>query len=121
MNTNNLKTNINLKNGFYIKGLRLKKLNVGYPLFKLPNNLIDEVNLDEFVKDEENRLPLFIGSPFGVYPKLESVFKEKTKSQVIVVLSKSLLSGHVAGLYIYLYSDSQLNKITSLELHQTTS
>ena len=81
------------------KGTRFKILRKGYngyPPFNIYLDLVDKVDLEEFLYPEERRLPLFIGTQFGVYPKVS--FPD---GQKFAVLGKSLLSGHVAGLSIY--------------------
>jgi len=92
--------------------IRFKKLKVGYPRFVLYPNLIDEVNLDTFIKSEQNRLPLFIDSQFGINPSLEDVFKKDDEGKLIAVLNKSLLSGVVVGLKICVVSNYELKEIS---------
>lgn len=95
--------------------IRFKKLNNGYPLFVFPQNLLDEVNFENFIYPEQNRLPLFIGSQFGVFPKLEEIYKGNKEVVTIAILSKSLLSGNVSGLKIYLYSNGDLKQLANFE------
>jgi hypothetical protein len=82
--------------------IRFKKIDCGYPNFVMYSNLYDVENLENFITPEINRLPLFIGSQFGIQPKLEDIFKSYDENIQIAVLNKSLLSGAVAGLKIYL-------------------
>ena len=91
--------------------IRFKKLNRGYPIFVLHPHLYDEVNLNEFITSEINRLPLFIGSQFGINPRLEDVFFSNNELKIIAVLSKSLLSGKVSGLKIYELLNYELKEI----------
>ena len=81
--------------------MRFKRLNVGYPMFDFDDELIDTVELDKFIKVEKNRLPLFIGSQFGIHPKMVNIPGFASEDRIIAVLAKSLLSGCVAGLSIY--------------------
>ena len=87
----------------YFRFKRLKQGFLGYPPFNFPEDLIDVVDLEEFVANERFRLPLIIGTQFGEYPRMNKIFKEISTSVRIAVLGKSLLSGHVAGLTIYDY------------------
>ena len=92
----------NLKKSKY-KDLRFKRLiNKGYPPFYIPEDLIDTVELEEFVKEEENRLPLLIGTQMGIYPQKDRIEKFNVYNGLYAVLGKSMLSGAVAGLLIYL-------------------
>ena len=100
-----------LQNDDYWKDIRFKKLKEGYPPFTIPNHLIDEVELDEFLKYEHERIPFFIGSQFGINPRLEEIYEGNAKLKFIAVLKKSLLSGSVAGLSIYLLSGNDLQQI----------
>jgi hypothetical protein len=84
------------------KNIRFKKLNIGYPMFVLNPHLFDEVDIVEFLEIEQNRLPLFIGSQFGKSPRLEEIYTVEDENRIIAVLRKSILSGTVAGLTIYL-------------------
>jgi hypothetical protein len=53
---------------------------------------IDVVDPETFLLKEDNRLPLYIESQFGINPKLGL-----HPNQYIAILSKSLLSGLVVG------------------------
>lgn len=90
-----------LQNNNYWKDIRFKKLNVGYPKFVMYPALFDEVNLEDFLKLENNRIPFFIGSQFGINPRLETVYSVDDENVLIAILCKSLLSSTVAGLKIY--------------------
>ncbi|MBN8643123.1 MAG: hypothetical protein J0L86_15030 [Flavobacteriales bacterium] len=105
----NLKANTNYHN------VRFKKLNVGYPKFTFPQNLLDEVELKDFILSEQNRISLFIGSQMGLYPKIEEVFNEVTENKTIAVLSKSLLSGAVSGLKIYTFTNGQMIEVVDFK------
>lgn len=95
----------------YFGNIRFKKLNLGYPIFVLHPHLYDEVNLNEFIASEHNRLPIFIGSQFGINPRLEDVFLSNNEIKLIAVLNKSLLSGAVSGLKIYSVLHYELKEI----------
>jgi hypothetical protein len=94
--------------------LRFKKLDkgfYGYPPFDIDKTIIDEVDADTFIKIEENRIPLFIGTQFGVYPSVEEIPKFLSQDKIVAILGKSLLSGLVSGLGIYkLLSNSNFDK-----------
>jgi hypothetical protein len=85
--------------------LRFKKLKNqgfgGYPPFDIDETLIDEVDLDTFIKKEETRIPLFIGHQFGINPWFNNIPNFLFEDKIVAILGKSVLSGHVAGLSIY--------------------
>jgi hypothetical protein len=94
----------NFRENPYYGHLRFKKLIEGlggYPPFDIDESLVDLVDIETFVKKEVTRIPLLIGTQFGIYPRLDEVslfFKEEI---IFAILGKSVLSGHVAGLGIY--------------------
>ena len=51
--------------------------------------------------DGQNRLPLFIGTQFGIYPAKAQIKEFKSYNGLYAVLGKSVLSGSVFGLSIY--------------------
>lgn len=81
--------------------VRFKKLNIGYPPFHFPKELIDTVSMVEFKRNEDQRIPLFIGSQFGIFPNPEKIPWFFNSNKVVAILSKSLLSGVVYGLKIF--------------------
>lgn len=84
------------------QGKRFKRLATGYPPFDIDKTLVDVVGLDEFVKIEPHRLPLFIGSQFGINPKIHELPQFFNGEKPVAILGKSMLSGAVGGLSIYL-------------------
>jgi hypothetical protein len=79
--------------------MEYKILKNGYPDFIAPNNskIVDEA---EFIQND-NRIPVFIGTQFGIYPKRFSDFNEFIDRK-IAVIGKSLLSGVQTDLKEYL-------------------
>ena len=71
--------------------MKFKMLASGYPRFDFPEDLVEEVDLSDFYEPEENRLPLYIGTQFGIFPRDYPV--ETFEGKKIAVLRKSLLSG----------------------------
>jgi hypothetical protein len=86
---------------------RFKRLERGYPPFELDESLIDIVDMEEFIMIEEFRIPIFVGSQFGIYPRIEKMPEFFNGRKVIAILSKSLLSGHVSGLTIYQIEENE--------------
>ena len=85
----------------HLRFKRLKgKVYGGYPRFDIDESLIDDVELDDFVKIEKNRIPFFIGSQFGISPIMDKIPNFYNGDKIIGILGKSLLSGSVAGLTI---------------------
>jgi hypothetical protein len=89
--------------------LRFKKLDkesckrfLGYPPFDFDETLIDVVDLGTFIKNEETRIPLFIGTALcGTYPYFYGFTDFTKEDKIIGVLSKSVLTGIHYGLGIY--------------------
>jgi hypothetical protein len=84
--------------------LRFKKLDkgfYGYPPFDFDETLLDVVDLETFIKIEKCRIPLFIGTQFGLYPWFYEFPDFYNEDKIIAILGKSVLTGHVAGLSIY--------------------
>ncbi len=80
---------------------QLKRLKNGMPSYcDILMSMIPGVELEEFREIESDRLPLFAGSQFGIFPRLEDVFND-TKERTVVILNFSMLSGCMAGVSIY--------------------
>jgi hypothetical protein len=90
-----------LKNDVRFAHLRFKRLDKGYPPFEIDANLIDFVDEQEFNSVEEDRMPLFIGSQFGITPRINDIPDFFNGKKQVAILGKSLLSGTVSGLTIY--------------------
>ncbi len=89
-----------LEDPAYVR-IRFKMLEKGYPPVDFPPELVTKVPLNMFNRIEAERIPLFIGSQFGVHPRpgnLEGFFNGE---KLIAVLVKSLLSGHISGMNLY--------------------
>jgi ADP-ribosylglycohydrolase len=73
-----------------------------YPRFDFDETLIDVVDLITFMKKEETRIPLFIGSSLcGICPYLDDFPDFFIEDKIIGVLGKNILSGSCYGLGIY--------------------
>ncbi|WP_420378778.1 hypothetical protein [Gilvibacter sp.] len=84
--------------------LRFKQLDMGYggyPPYELDSDLIDITTLEVFRYIERDRIPLFVGSQSGIYPKIDTIPGFFNGEKIIGVLAKSLLSGNIAGLTLY--------------------
>ncbi len=95
----------------YWKDYRFKKLKLGYPKFDFPVELIDTVGTKEFLKVEIERIPLFIGTQFGIYPNPKETYKNIQQPILVAKLDKSLISGCVSGLSICSYKDDKFQEI----------
>lgn len=91
----------NLQKDPIYSGIRFKKLENGYPPFVIEESLVDVVSKEEFVRIEERRLPLFIGSQFGIHPEMTKIPDFFNGHKLVAILAKSLLSGMVDGVSIY--------------------
>lgn len=102
-------------------GKRFKRLERGYPPFQIDEDLIDVVLYEDFIKIEEDRIPLFIGCQFGDYPRINKQPGFFNGQKIIAILGKSLLSGHVAGVGIYLIGEhDQEFKFNKIAYFQNT-
>ncbi len=75
-------------------------------MYRITSVKVDAVNLDHFLNLEEDRIPLLIGSQFGIFLRLNGIPGFFSEPRIVALLSKSLLSGSVAGLTICLVPDS---------------
>jgi hypothetical protein len=83
--------------------IRLKILDGGqYVPYNISSILVEPVGLDLFLKIEDKRLPLIIGTQFGFFPRLNNIPGFNLEPRVVALLSKSVLSGNVAGIAICL-------------------
>ena len=71
----------------------------GYIPDRFPKRLWDKVSPDEFAQVEDSRLPLFMGTQFGIAPAPNTVLAPGQERRV-AMLGYSALSGNVAGLFI---------------------
>jgi hypothetical protein len=101
----NIQTKTNWIQLFKSDGLygsnRFKWLGVNHPPFEIDDKLFDYVTKDDFIKIEKNRIPILLGSQFGIYPNIDKMPEFFNGTKLVAILGKSLLSGHVAGLSIY--------------------
>ncbi len=79
---------------------RFKRV-AGWSEFIIYEPLIDIVSFDEFIKIEKDRIPFFVGTQFGIIPKINDMPGFFNGRKMIAVLGKSVLSGHVSGLRLY--------------------
>lgn len=87
---------------------RFKRLQTGYPPFEIDDDLIDIVDLESFIKVEEDRIPLFIGTQFGIYPRIDKVPNFINGRKLVAILGKSLLSGHVAAVSLHQIEENDI-------------
>lgn len=76
--------------------------------FHGPAVKMNKVSEEDFLRQTEDELPFFVGTQFGIRPRIEDAMYKKLERQKIAVLSKSGLSGHVHGLLIYLVKKGEL-------------
>lgn len=81
------------------KSIKLKTMGKT-PHYTLDDKWIDKVKKEEYLKNDEDRLPFMVGSQFGVNPRPEKTFSSEYNGYIFM-LCKSLLSGHVACIAIY--------------------
>ncbi len=86
--------------------LRIKCLKTGtgfgYPFFSLDKAYYDSVDIAEFIKIENDRIPFFVGMPIaGVSPRMEDIPGFYNGKKMVMVLSKSSFSTTVGGVSIY--------------------
>ena len=93
------------------KHYSFKKLDCEYPPYKAPLGLITEVEIKEFSKQEGLVLPFFLGTQFGIFPKVKEVFEGIEEPVLLAILKKSILSGCVAGLSIGIWHTGEFREI----------
>jgi hypothetical protein len=81
--------------------VKFKSIFKGNLPFEIDDDIFDRVELEEFVKIEQNRIPLFLGSQFGIAPRINELPEFFNGEKIIAILAKSMLSGHVSGLTMY--------------------
>jgi len=89
--------------------IRFKVLNECNPRLNFDPDLIDNVEHDTFISIEKDRIPLFLGSQFGIQPRIDDISGFFNGEKLIAILGKSLLSGVVAGLFIYKIEKNDLS------------
>ena len=77
-----------------------------YNRYRINEFQVDKVPLKKFLLLEQDRLPLIIGTQFGFFPKPSQIKEFYTEPRIIALLSKSALSGRVAGVSICLIPDN---------------
>ena len=97
-----------------INNIRFKMLASGYPVFEFPESLLEEVDLSDFYKAEEDRFPLYIGTQFGIFPIDYPIASFEGKR--IAILRKSQLSGHQEGITIYEMREGKKKEIQKASL-----
>lgn len=96
--------------------IKFKMLASGYPSFRFPEDLLEEVDLHDFYKAEEERLPLYIGTQFGIYP---NSFPIRTfEGKKIAILDKSQLSGSQFSIILYEIREGQKVEIQRIPLEK---
>jgi len=91
--------------------IRLKRL-VGPNTGKVDREpFFDWVNMEEFLLVEHDRLSVFLGTQFGVYPRVKDLLGFLDTDRHYAILGMSVLSGHVSGLAIYSVKDGKTEKV----------
>ncbi len=81
---------------------RFKRIANNFPdKVELDDTYVDLVDIEDFIKIEDERIPLFIGTQFGIYPHFEDIPNFFNGKKLVAILGKSLLSGVVSGLSLY--------------------
>ncbi len=91
---------------------RFKKLDCNYQHFYFPQHLYDIVETEEFQRIEEKRIPLFLGTQFGLFPDIQKHFSDGGNGILVGILCKSLLSGCVAGVKITYYRNNSFTELS---------
>ena len=64
--------------------------------------IIETVSPRDFRKREGNRIPLFLGNQFGIFPSLENSLNPEGKS-CFGVFHKKAMAGHISGISVFFY------------------
>ena len=73
-------------------------------MLPVPDDMVDYVDEETMRLIEQTRIPLFLGTQFGIWPGINNVFTDDVE-RMIAIYSRSALSGHVSGLYFYLHTN----------------
>lgn len=96
------------------KSIRFKIFCSGYPPLYMPADLTDLVDMRTFMTIEPNRIPLFMGTQFGVYPKIDTKGLDNlSMTFVVAIQGKSLLSGCVSGVTFHLQEGNKRRRLNS--------
>lgn len=98
------------KDSFW-KDYSFKILNKGYPEFEYPKDKMSIVKFEHFADNENSKIPLLVGSQFGIHPNPKEVFRGVDKVLLVARLNKSLLSGVVHGLGLYIYHKENFKEV----------
>ena len=97
---NTLQWTIHYQNDPEFSHIRFKRIQGSAQNFDFVDGWIDLVTPEEFFTPEPNRLPLFLGTQFGISPHLNKHKEFLTGHLRVAIIAKSQLSGNVAGLFI---------------------
>jgi hypothetical protein len=95
-----LQWTIHYQNDPEFSHIRFKRIKGSGQTFDFVTGWIDLVTPEEFFTPEPNRLPLFLGTQFGISPHLHLHKEFLTGHLRVAIIAKSQLSGNVAGLFI---------------------
>jgi len=75
--------------------------------YYMPDDLVQQVTREEFyLREDDVRLPIFLGSQFGVFPRYSEI-EPIPDGYLHFRISKSMLSGHMAGLSLLRWDAKQ--------------
>ncbi len=100
-NINEITWMLSLQAHNYFSEIRFKVLKNFSLRFNIDTRFVDLVDRNTFNKIEDDRIPFFLGTQFGIYPRIDEMPVFFNGEKLVAFLNKSLLSGHVSGLNIY--------------------
>ncbi|QOW09795.1 hypothetical protein Q73A0000_05140 [Kaistella flava (ex Peng et al. 2021)] len=93
----------------------LKMLQTNHKNTRIPDEYLEQSGIDEYLNKEDGKLPLFIGTQFGISPKIIPELIKRMEGQKVVFLNKSQLSGYEHSMDLKLIKNGEfktLKKIT---------
>ncbi len=78
--------------------------------YLITEDYIEKVSLSEYVKVEENKIPLFIESQYGITPDINHLLIDGEK-RIIAVIHKAKYSSFVFSLTLYNYVYEKRHRI----------
>lgn len=85
-----------------------------YPIGDLKNLNVSFVSPEEFLMVDDQRIPLFIETSYGMTPDIEIVKFVANPKFRFAVIKSSFLSGHLFGLTIKEYNVSEMAPVIDL-------
>ena len=107
------------KNNPKNENINFKRLKDTLPPVDGDGTFIEYVDFEEFIKIEDHRIPLFVGTIIGIMPNIDKMPEFFNGKKRIAILAKSVLSGCIFGLTIsQIEAHEKILKVKTLEYYK---